>query len=70
MPQPSQLVADFDAESDLYERAGPLVSWLLASHLVSNSLEGTIGDGGGHVRDGFFHDRLDVDLAIASIKDL
>jgi len=39
---PHSYVADFDAESDLYERTGPLVSWLLEWRPASSSLEGMI----------------------------
>jgi hypothetical protein len=64
-------VADFDAESDLYERAGALVSWLLEWRPVSHSLEGIIEEMAIAMYEmDFLHDPLDVDLAIAWIQDL
>lgn len=68
---PHSYVADFDAESDLYGRAGPLVSWLLAWRPVSSCLEGAIKEMAVAMYEtDFLHDRLAVDLAIAWIKDL
>ncbi|EWM20265.1 Protein of unknown function DUF288 [Nannochloropsis gaditana] len=68
---PHSYVADFDAESDLYERAGALVSWLLEWHPVSNSIEGIIEEMAIALYEmDFLHDPLDVDLAIAWIQDL
>jgi len=64
-------VADFDAENDLYERAGALVSWLLEWRPVSHSLEGMIEEMAIAMYEmDFLHDPLDVDLAIAWIQDL
>eukprot|EP00518_Triparma_eleuthera_P001291 CAMPEP_0182458630 /NCGR_PEP_ID=MMETSP1319-20130603/3930_1 /TAXON_ID=172717 /ORGANISM="Bolidomonas pacifica, Strain RCC208" /LENGTH=483 /DNA_ID=CAMNT_0024657355 /DNA_START=182 /DNA_END=1633 /DNA_ORIENTATION=- len=68
---PHSYVADFDAESDLYERAGPLVSWLLEWRPASRSLEGIVEELAVAMYEmDFLHDILDVDLAIAWIEDL
>ncbi|TFJ83099.1 hypothetical protein NSK_005621 [Nannochloropsis salina CCMP1776] len=68
---PHSYLADFDAESDLYERAGVLVSWLLKWRSVSRSLEGMIEEMAvARYEMDFLHDPLDVDLAIAWIEDL
>ena len=68
---PHNYLADFDAEADLYSRAGALVSTLLSWCPESSSLAGQIEELAIFMFEiDILHEQRDVDLCIAWLHDL
>eukprot|EP01047_Picozoa_sp_COSAG01_P009031 COSAG01_NODE_365_length_18082_cov_9.136518_13_plen_608_part_00 len=68
---PHSYMADFDAELDLYSRAGPLVAWLLEWQPMATTFAGQIEELAILMFEmDLLHESLDVDLAVAWLHDL